>query len=78
MNINVTLAKDTPDPYGPRYYFLHRENIQTQLKVFQEKRGCINPGHINRFRLLATEGVNKLVPFQGRETTWEDQEKFTR
>ena len=65
------------DRYGPKFYYLHRENILVQLKEFQQKRGVINPGHINVFRLLATEGKNKLIVFKGRDTC-RDNEKFSR
>jgi len=75
---NVTRKENALNPYGPRFYLLHRDNIQKQLREYQEQRGCLNPGHLNRFRLLATEGQNKLIAFQGRETTWHDREKSSQ
>lgn len=61
------------NPYGPRYYFLHRENILRQLAELQKTRGVINPGHLNRVRLLAVrvegrggEMENQLHVFKGR------------
>lgn len=54
------------NPYGPRFYYLHRDNILAQLKVMQEQRGVLNPSHINQFCLRYIDGKNVLLAQQGR------------
>lgn len=54
------------NPYGPRFYYLHRENILAQMKVMQEAKGVLHPSYINQFCLRYVDGKNILLAQPGR------------
>lgn len=48
-NITAVTVADVENRYGPRFYFLHRENIQKQIAEIQKNRGVACPSHVTQW-----------------------------
>lgn len=56
------------NPYGPKYYLLHRDNIREQIAGIQQLRGVAYPSNITRWILRPNKTLQKNVlrPQPGR------------
>lgn len=68
MNVTVTTVQDADDRYGPRFYYLHRDNIKAQIAAIQAQRGVACPSHVTQWQLRSVNGhtANALLPYKGR------------
>jgi hypothetical protein len=71
---NVTVENST-NPYGPKYYFLHRDKITAEIAAIQKRRGVANPCCVTQWRLAVTDDktTTYLAPMQGRRVRFPNE-----
>lgn len=69
MNIKDTTVENCTNPYGHKFYYLHRDNIKKQIAAIQAQRGVTYPSHVAVWRLRTQPPYesNYLEPNQGRK-----------
>jgi hypothetical protein len=68
MNITDRTVENTVNPYGPKFYFLHRDLIKAKIAEIQAQAGVVHPCHVTQWHLRASPDrrSNYLDHSQGR------------
>jgi hypothetical protein len=75
MNIRDVTVENSVNPFGPKFYFLHRDNIRKQIAEIQKKRGVACPSHVAQWQLRSVNGntANTLLPYNGRKVRFPNE-----